>query len=171
MELVARSLARVPGVRNADLLELLNASSVLHTANHADAAHMRVFTFVDDGRRESTRVGEPPVTDLWDGYRPEVALALDARNGVLRTAEVTATKPKLEPARVFPRELRERLVGDLRSHDVVVEEDFDVHRGAGRARSARSNGIEGIFGNAANSATARAKRTARELETGENRPI
>ena len=148
---------RARGVRGEEVVAL----------NHADAAHMRVFTFVDDGRRESTRVGEPPVTDLWDGYRPEVALALDARNGVLRTAEVTATKPKLEPARVFPRELRERLVGDLRSHNVLVEEDFDVHRGAGRARSARSNGIEGIFGNAANSATARAKRTARELETGD----
>jgi len=26
-----------------------------------------VFTYVDDGRRESLRVGEPPVTDLFDG--------------------------------------------------------------------------------------------------------
>jgi hypothetical protein len=127
--------------------------------NHADAAHVRVFTYVDDGRRESLRVGEPPVTDLFDGYRPEVVLTLDTRNGVLRAAEVTVTKPKLEPARLFPRELRERLVGDLRDHDVFVEEAF-------AASGARSSGIEGIFGNAANATAARRKRRARALETG-----
>ena len=44
---------------------------------------MRVFTYVDDGRRESLRVGEPPVMDLFDGYRPEVVLTLDTRNGVV----------------------------------------------------------------------------------------
>lgn len=127
--------------------------------NHADASHVRVFTYVDDGRRESLRVGEPPVTDLFDGYRPEVVLTLDTRNGVLRAAEVTVTKPKLEPARLFPRELRERLVGDLRDHDVFVEEAF-------AASGARSSGIEGIFGNAAHATAARRKRRARALETG-----
>jgi hypothetical protein len=135
--------------------------------NHADAAHMRVFTYVDDGRRESVRVGEPPVLDLWDGYRPEVSLTLDARNGVLREAEVTATKPKLEPARVFPRELRERLVGDLRNHDVLIEEDFVASGGFGdRKAKARSNGIEGIFGNGKRDTAAKRRRRARELETG-----
>jgi hypothetical protein len=135
--------------------------------NHADAAHMRVFTYVDDGRRESVRVGEPPVLDLWDGYRPEVSLTLDARNGVLREAEVTATKPKLEPARVFPRELRERLVGDLRNHDVLIEEDFVASGGFGdRKAKARSNGIEGIFGNDKRDTAAKRRRRARELETG-----
>ena len=89
--------------------------------NHADAAVVRAFTYFDDGSRAPTRVGDPPIDDLWDGYRPTIVLTLDTRNGVLRSAEITCVKPRLEPARVFPRELRERLIQDLKQHDVLLE--------------------------------------------------
>ena len=156
---------RARGVRSEEVVAL----------SHANAAHVRVFTYVDDGRRESTRGWEPPVTDLWDGYRPEVVLTLDTRTGVLRSAEVTATKPKLGPARVFPCELRERLVDDLRDHDVFVKENVAASGGSGpgvgRARSARPNSVEGIFGDAASAKAAEtrrhARRPAREPEAGD----
>ena len=70
---------------------------------------MTDFVYIDRNRK------------LWEWYEPEIILTVDVRNAVLRSANISITKPKFSPARIFPRELQARLVADFDKHGVLVK--------------------------------------------------
>ncbi len=80
-------------------------------ADRASDAVLTEFTYVDDAR--DTR-------KLWERYEPRITLSVDVRNGVLRSADVLITKPALAPARLFPRELKTRLLADFDKKHVLT---------------------------------------------------
>jgi len=114
-------------VKMPELMEYLRMKGVASeevVADRASPVMVVSFFYVDTDSR------------LWAGYHPEITLKVDVKNALLRDAQIHITKPASRQARIFPRDLQQRMINELEDQALLVTDE-----GAKAAIDASAAGI------------------------------
>jgi len=111
----------------------------------AGATVLHIFTWTDENRR------------YWEGYAPTIQLKVDMKHEFVYEAIIVIEKPATQPARLFPRELQEKLVAEMERSavfDAAAIQRMEAGAKAGRYgdmymgprhRKAKAPKVENVF--------------------------